>query len=210
MRISQCNAPARGEIKIHLEEFMKRKEVSGKTQEIFRKGSQIMNETEVEDFKCIIPIYFAYNEESKQKIWLEKINLQNYLQKQKGNKKLEPWDTAKNKWNDHPEEVIEAMLKIKSTQKDAELYQIICDFSTRDERTFRDHLEEFHDVDMDSIKQEEDKEVFIKMRNKMLSKLANMDPYMPTLSENPSKNEVNEFKRKWKIFCIWTDKITKN
>ena len=62
MKSSQCNAPARGEIKNHLEEFMKRKEVSGKTKEMFRKGSQHMNEAELGDLNCEIPIYFAYND----------------------------------------------------------------------------------------------------------------------------------------------------
>ena len=75
MEISQCNAPARGEIKNHLEEFMKWKEASGKMKEDFRKGSQQMKENSKEILKCNTPIYFEYNENLKISNWIKDQNL---------------------------------------------------------------------------------------------------------------------------------------
>ena len=193
MEISQCNAPARGEIKNHLEEFMKWKEASGKMKEDFRKGSQQMKENLKEILKCNTPIYFEYNENLKRTNWIKDPKL---IKTQEGQ---------------------EFRLNIKNPDKNEKLYKIVCDFSTRSRKTFKEHNETFHDANGNNIMEKKtiDEETTQKKdecrKEDIKEKSINSDPKkeVKKISKSANKNDDQKMDKKEKMKKINTEKSSK-
>ena len=88
--ITQCKAPAIGDIKKHLKEFLIWKNVEDGMERRFKEGSNYMNiniEVKKENLRCYLPIYYIKEKESEKIHWIRNTKLQEnvFIQKRKSN-----------------------------------------------------------------------------------------------------------------------------